>query len=229
MNCRIKIIIALLLAVLLANSAVLMRMTSQDATEQTIVENKQNWSGIRQKIDCKLYVGTAGGSGFFITSDKIITCKHLFKFSIFDSIIVDFDGRIYVVEPNDLWLSPAVDLAIIDLSDNNDLPEVYVDFAADYRIGDEIYTYCNAYDQGPLLFKGIVAGKRKRIEIIGDYPLFIAGICSFPGCSGAFVANQNDEIVGMILGSTRQSGFTICLPADIIKNQIEYYEILRKE
>ena len=72
-----------------------------------------------KKCIVKIKTNDSYGTGFFIDTNKILTCFHVVKDTLESDIKVIFNGEEYFVEILDKKEEPAIDLAILEIKIDN--------------------------------------------------------------------------------------------------------------
>lgn len=143
------------------------------------------------------------GTGFNISSNGVIvTNRHVLSDAI--SITVTFpNGMTYSAK--NYKKSPDMDLALIYL-ETEGLPAVTMNMEKMAGVGDKVIIIGNPLGIDNVVMEGTVSA---YLRVSGcPAPVFVIDAPIQPGNSGSPVFDENMEVVGVVFGSTRQTGDT---------------------
>lgn len=169
-----------------------------------------------------------GGTGFLVSPDGlIVTNKHVVDDPAATYIVYTFDGKKYPAKV--AAKDPTQDVAILKISDGNDLPYLSFGDSNQLSLGQTVVAIGNVFDQ----FKnsvsvGVVSGLSRTI-VAGDYfgntesldNVIQTDAAINPGNSGGPLLDTSDRVVGVNVAIARGSenvGFA--LPSNIVKNAV---------
>jgi len=169
-----------------------------------------------------------GGTGFLVSPDGlIVTNKHVVDDPTATYVVYMFDGKKYPAKV--AAKDPTQDVAILKISDGNDLPYLSFGDSNQLELGQTVVAIGNVFDQ----FKnsvsvGVVSGLSRSI-VAGDYfgntesldNVIQTDAAINPGNSGGPLLDTSNRVVGVNVAIARGSenvGFA--LPSNIVKNAV---------
>jgi len=164
--------------------------------------------------------GAASGTGMIITSSgEVLTNNHVVDQSI--SISVTIAGRAGSYKAHVIGVSPAADVALIQVEGVSGLPTVTFADSSSVKVGDPVVALGNALGQGgtPALTQGQVTAVNQTItasqgsgrsETLTGMIQSDANIS--PGDSGGALVNSAGQVIGMITAGEAQGFRTTVSP-----------------
>jgi len=164
--------------------------------------------------------GAASGTGMIITSSgEVLTNNHVVDQSI--SISVTIAGRAGSYKAHVIGVSPAADVALIQIEGVSGLPTVTFADSSSVKVGDPVVALGNALGQGgtPALTQGQVTAVNQTItasqgsgrsETLTGMIQSDANIS--PGDSGGALVNSAGQVIGMITAGEAQGFRTTVSP-----------------
>jgi len=137
------------------------------------------------------------GSGCVIdASGLILTCSHVIAGA--DAVVVETpDGRTF--SSTEFWLDPETDVALIRLSDAENLQEVRLGNSDEVKMGDWVISLGSPYDLHQSVSAGIVSAEQRWMPGI-PYPMIQSDASTNPGSSGGALINLRGEVIGILHG-----------------------------
>lgn len=166
-----------------------------------------------QSSTCYIDAGDWSGSGVYIGDGKILTAKHVIK----DSNGLDIYFRDGISVYSDAYkVCENADVGVIYVSDVNQVTLKLSEF--DYYVGSPIYICGCPYGEqlAYTVTIGTVSNTGVIIDIFGELPLIIGDVSVWPGNSGSPVADENGQLIGILVGSNGVSLSTI-IPIETIR------------
>jgi len=160
------------------------------------------------------------GSGFVISADGyILTNNHVVQGA--DTITVSFtDEQQY--EATLIGADERIDVALLKIEPEGELPYVMLDGADEARVGDRVVAIGNPFGLGHTVTTGIVSGKGRALGA-GPYDDFLQTDAAInPGNSGGPLFNLEGEVIGIntaIIAQANNIGFTI--PVAMVHDVLE--------
>ena len=169
------------------------------------------------------YTQTSLGSGVLIRKDGyVLTNQHVIDQA--DRIKVTLiDGRSYKAEL--VGSDPAVDLAVLKIPSNGDLPAIPMGTSSDLMIGETVIAIGNPFGLSHSVTTGVVSALHRSIRTESNkiYSDFIQTDALInPGNSGGALLNIQGELIGIttaIYGNAQGIGFAI--PIDHAKRIVD--------
>jgi len=164
--------------------------------------------------------GAASGTGMIITSSgEVLTNNHVVDQSI--SVSVTIAGRAGSYKAHVIGVSPAADVALIQVEGVSGLPTVTFADSSSVKVGDPVVALGNALGQGgtPALTQGQVTAVNQTItasqgsgrsETLTGMIQSDANIS--PGDSGGALVNSAGQVIGMITAGEAQGFRTTVSP-----------------
>jgi S1-C subfamily serine protease len=149
-----------------------------------------------------------GGSGFLINGNTVVTAKHVVDEEDVLYYVEYFDGYIERINWNKVRLSKTTDLATFKVK-RRLLPMLIDDLVIQKtlaEIGDDIYLMSHPYAyRVPYFSIGIVGSEIVTMTFLDGSKVRVVmlDVHSVGGCSGSPVLNMNNEVVGVMVGSSR--------------------------
>lgn len=142
----------------------------------------------------------AGGSGFFVNSNTIVTCRHLFEVGTFtaDTVLIEgANGNVYRL--CELRSNDEADVAVLTVEKvSGDKGHGSLEVAADYipEVGETVYSFGTPAGYENTMMTGIVGMSIRKLT--GFDPEFISmTIPTYGGNSGGPVVNRFGQAIGV--------------------------------
>lgn len=139
------------------------------------------------------------GTGFLLGDGRMITAKHVTQHCDMAMVAQYSDGTTEIITAPQIRMSDKYDIAVINV---NRLGKKLTVFNGDLRIGYPIYTLSMPYSyQIRFGSTGVIGSDRCDLE--GQfmwYDVRMTDLHSVGGMSGGPVFNDDDEVVGIVVG-----------------------------
>jgi serine protease Do len=140
------------------------------------------------------------GSGSGIIIDRrgyVLTCNHVVEFA--ENVFVRLsDGRRF--ESKNILTDPVIDLAIIQIVSQDNLPEAPLGNSDELNIGDWVASIGNPYELGLSISAGIISATDRHLPTSPRTHLLQTDAASNPGNSGGALVNLQGQVVGISEG-----------------------------
>ena len=170
------------------------------------------------------------GSGFIISADGyVMTNNHVIDGS--DKVeIAMHDGTRYDAEV--IGTDPSIDLALLKVEPEGDLPTLPLGDSADLRVGEWVIAIGNPLEFEQTVTVGVVSGKKRRVPL----PSTDIGVVNFIqtdaainlGNSGGPLIDAQGNVVGINTAISRRDfaeGIGFALPIDMARDVVEQLRI----
>ncbi len=142
---------------------------------------------------------SGAGSGWIIDKDGIIvTNNHVVEGA--KKVTVElYDGKIFEVDPSNIYTDPLTDLAVIKINATN-LPAAPVGDSTKLRVGDWVVAIGNPLGKGIRAKEGTVSGLKVSLEVDQGQTLddlIETSAAINPGNSGGPLVNMKGQVIGI--------------------------------
>ncbi len=142
---------------------------------------------------------SGAGSGWIIDKDGIIvTNNHVVEGA--KKVTVElYDGKIFEVDPSNIYTDPLTDLAVIKINATN-LPAAPVGDSTRLRVGDWVVAIGNPLGKGIRAKEGTVSGLKVSLEVDQGQTLddlIETSAAINPGNSGGPLVNMKGQVIGI--------------------------------
>ncbi len=166
-----------------------------------------------QSSTCCIDAGNWSGSGVYIGDGKILTAKHVLEDSNGLNIYFRDGTSVY----SDAYkVCENADVGVIYVGDVNQTAFKLSEF--DYCVGSPIYMCGCPYGEqlAYTVTIGTVSNTGVTIDIFGELPLIIGDVSVWPGNSGGPVADENGQLIGILVGGNG-AGLSMIIPVETIR------------
>jgi len=189
-----------------------------DRDETTVKEN------VKRTASAVVMVQTPSGlgSGFILTKDGyLITNDHVVQGETKITVVLfekDDNGKLNRRKVKDVKIvaiNAYVDLALLKIEGEKDLPHVYLGDIDDLRVGETVYAIGNPLGLERSVSRGIVSLKNRPFEGL----VYVQTTTQInPGNSGGPLFNLEGEVVGVTnMGILSGQGLNFAIPVNVVK------------
>ncbi len=189
-----------------------------DRDETTVKEN------VKRTASCVVMVQTPSGlgSGFIITKDGyLITNDHVVQGETKLTVVMfekDKSGKLNRRKVKNVKIvatNAYLDLALLKIEGEKNLPHVYMGDVKDMRVGETVYAIGNPLGLERSVSRGIVSLKNRPFEGL----VYVQTTTQInPGNSGGPLFNMKGEVVGVTnMGILSGQGLNFAIPVSVVK------------
>jgi len=160
------------------------------------------------------------GSGFLVSGDgQIVTNHHVIDGAQRVEVTLA-DGTTYTAEI--IGSDPATDIAVLQITPQEDLPFVTFGSSEEMRVGDEVIAVGSPFGLSATVTSGIISGKARDINA-GPYDAFLQTDAAINrGNSGGPLFNNAGEVIGVNTAILSPGGGSVgigfAVPSDMVRD-----------